>query len=347
MFCVDCGEEKPIFREGSCVDCYLKRHQFTTGPPFIDIPACAHCGSLKYKSLWTTDTLETIVKRNVKQLFSISNELENTTIKVVCTEEQERFSCNITISGNVDGIPISESNHVFVRLKPHSCDMCSKQFGGYHEAILQIRPHEKKIPKDELFEIRQFVEALIFSMQRQGHRNLFIADVGDEHGGIDFYISDKQASATIIRKVQERFGGVLTTSSKNIGMKDGNQLYRVTYLLRLFPYRQGDLLEINKHYYYILSLSHHSVHLFNLTTGEKRSIPPKELELAKIIEGKDQIRDMIFISQTEKEIQVMDPKSYRVFMVKKLLPFTYETENIRVVYIDENAVFLFPCEKQK
>jgi nonsense-mediated mRNA decay protein 3 len=347
MFCVDCGEEKTIFRNGSCLECYLKNHQFTQGPDFIDITMCVHCGSLKFKSLWTNEPLETIVKRNVKQLFSISNELRQVTIEATCTQEQERYSCTISISGTVDDVPITETHHVYVRMKQHSCDTCSKQFGGYHEAILQIRPHEKKIPKDELLEIRTFVESLIFSMQEQGHRNLFIADVGEEHGGIDFYLSDKQAAATIIKKIQESYGGVMTTSSKNMGMKDGKQLYRVTHLVRLPSYHQGDFLEINEQHYYVLSLSHHTVHVVNLATWEKKGMPSKDLGTVKIVGSKELLKEMIFISQTSQDIQLMDPKNYKMFTLKKPKPFSFENEKIQVVSLDEDMYYLFPVEKQK
>ena len=347
MFCVDCGKDKPIFREGSCLECYLKRHQFSQGPPFLDIPVCAHCGSFKYKSLWTADSLEHVVARYVRQLFTISAELKQIDIHVTCTEERERFSCAITISGTVDDASISETHHLYVRLKQHSCDVCSKQFGGYHEAILQIRPYEKKIPADELLEIHQFVETLVTTMQQQGHRNLFIADVGDEHGGIDFYLSDKQAGATIIKKVQERYGGVITTSSKNVGMKDSKQLYRVTYLIRLPSYRLGEFLEIDDEYFYISSLSHHTVHLINLATWEKRHVSSKDLEHVKVLGGKERIKEMILVSQTREDVQVMEPNNYKIMVIKKPQSHSFDMEKIRVVFFDEDTVFLFPFEKQK
>ncbi len=347
MFCVDCGEEKAIFRDGSCLECYLKGHQFTKGPAFIDISICAHCGSFKYKSLWSHDKFEEVVIRHVKQMFSIGNELKGVRIDVTCTKEQERFSCNVTIVGSVDEVPISESHHLYVRLKQQSCDVCSKQFGGYHEAILQIRPFKRKISAEELMKIRQYVETTIASMQEQGHRNLFIADVSEEHGGIDFYLSDKQVGATIIKKVQEKYGGVITTSSKNIGMKDSKQLYRVTFLIRLPPYQKGEFVEFNGEYFYIFLISQSSVHLINLATWEKRSVNPKDFENVKVLGGKQIVQDMLFISQNDSEVQVMEPKNYKVMILKKPQAHCFDTDVVKVVFIDENIFFLSPLEKQK
>ncbi len=346
MFCVDCGEEKIIFREGSCLECYIKRHQFTKGPSFIDIPVCVHCGSLKYKSLWSHDAVEQVLIKYIKQLFTISYELKQIRIEVICTEESERFSCNVGISGLVDDVPILESHHLYVRLKQQSCDICSKQFGGYHEAIIQIRPYNRKILDDTLLKIRRYVEITIASMQEQGHRNLFIADVSEEHGGFDFYLSDKQVGATIAKKVQEKYGGIITTSFKNIGMKDSKQLYRVTYLIRLPPYHQSEFVEFNGEYFFISLISQNSVHLINLTTWEKRSINPKDFENAKILGGKELISDMIVISQNNYEVQVMEPKNYKVMILKKPQVQSFETDIIKVVAIDENTVFLFPMEKR-
>jgi nonsense-mediated mRNA decay protein 3 len=343
MFCVDCGEEKQIFRDGSCLECYLKNHQFSKGPKVIDIPVCVHCGSLKYKSLWSKDALEHVIERYVKQIFTIHAELEQISIHVSCEEEVERYCCSIVISGTIDHTPITESHSLFIRLKQQSCDVCSKQFGGYHEAILQIRPN-KKSTAHEIVQIRQFIEGFIVTLQEQGHRTLFIADVEETHGGIDFYLSDKQAGSTIAKKVQEKYGGVITTSSKNTGMKDGKQLYRVTYLLRLPPYRQNDFVKYNGEYFYILSISQHNVSLINLATWEKRSLAHKDLENVHIIGGKELIKDMVFINQYDNEIQVMEPNTYNLMILRKPRFYSYHSDKIHIVAVDPNTVFLFPPE---
>ena len=86
------------------------------------------------------------------------------------------------------------------------------------------------------------VEGLVESMQDKGNRALFITDSKEEHGGLDFYLSDKGSALTITKKVQGKYGGSIKQSSKNIGMKDSRQVYRMTYLLRLPSFRKGDFI---------------------------------------------------------------------------------------------------------
>ena len=42
--------------------------------------------------------------------------------------------------------------------------------------------------------------------------------------------------------VQEQFGGEIKHSSKNVGMREGKQIYRMTYLLRLPAFKKGDFI---------------------------------------------------------------------------------------------------------
>ena len=77
MFCVECGKEIDIFREGVCIDCYLKTHKFTDGPSIIDITCCPHCGNYKYKNMWVTEEFDIFIKRIIKNTFDIKRELEN------------------------------------------------------------------------------------------------------------------------------------------------------------------------------------------------------------------------------------------------------------------------------
>lgn len=334
MFCVDCGEEKTIFREGSCLECYLRTHQFSEGPDFIDITRCAHCGSLKYKSLWTNEALEIVVNRNVKQLFSISNELKQVAIKVTCTPEQERYSCAISISGTVDEVSITETHHVYVRMKQHSCDVCSKQFGGYHEAIIQIRPGQRKLQNEKKDEIQFFVEDLIIGMQEKGNRNLFLADMGHEHGGLDFFISDKHAAFSIVKKVQEKFGGEIHVSTKNIGMKDGKQLYRDTYLLRFLPFQKDDIFKLDDVFYFVIKAKGNQLQIFRLQDWYESLISSSDAEKGLFIAEADEVSfKPILVNETKSELQLMHPTSYKIFTVKKpsdTILFSEETEILQI-----------------
>lgn len=341
MFCVECGKEGKIFRNGLCVDCYLKTHNFSKGPQIIDLSICPHCGSYKYKSTWISDSFDNVFKRWIKHLFDISRELKKPEITTECEEEKERTLCKVIITGFLDDVKITEEHNTIVRMKKDVCDVCSKRFGGYHEAIVQVRADKRNLTEEELIDIRLQVENLVRTMQEKGHRGLFITDMGKEHGGIDFYLSDKGAAITITKKIQENYGGEIKKSSKNIGMKDSKQVYRMTYLLRLPSFRKGDFISYKDSFFYISSISRNKIHVLELYGWTEIFFDVKEIEDANILGRDELIKEMILVSQTKEEIQVMDPKTYKTFELRKPKNISFDSKKIKVAKIEEE-IFLIP-----
>jgi nonsense-mediated mRNA decay protein 3 len=341
MFCVECGKKGEIFRDAVCVDCYLKTHSFTYGPKIIDLSICSHCRSYKYKNSWTSDSFDEILKKWIKHLFNIDRELKKIKIFTDCKEEKECIMCKVTITGYLDDIKISEDHNAIVRKKKDVCDVCSKRFGGYHEAIIQLRADNRNLNEKETIEIKNFIETIVKTMQEKGHRSLFITDIGKENRGLDFFLSDKGSALAITKKIQGSYGGEIKKSSKNIGMKDGKQVYRMTYLIRLPIFRKGDFISYEKSFLYISSISGGKIHVLNLYNWIEKVVNIKELNNAIIHGGEDLIKEMIFVSQTRNEIQFMDPITYKTFSAIKPKETTFDSTKIRTVKLNDE-IFILP-----
>lgn len=341
MFCVECGNEGPIFREGACLNCYLKSHTFTKGPKIIDLPICTHCNAYKYKNTWTSDLFGDVIRRIIKSNFQISRELEKLDINTACKNIKEGMSCKVFISGFLDDVEINEEHELSVHLKKTVCDICSKRFGGYHEAIIQIRSENRDLTKNEIKDIRTTVASLVEDLQAKGNRALFITDIGEEHGGLDFYISERSTGLVIAKTIKERYGGEIKQSSKNIGMKEGKQLYRMTYLIRFPSFMKGDFLEFDNSFFYIISVHGNKVKMINLANWKESIDDVKSIKKAKIIGGKELIKDMILVSQTKEEIQVMDPKSYAITIIKKPKDISFNSDKILIIKLNERY-FIHP-----
>ena len=343
MFCVECGKETEIFRNGVCINCYLKNKSFSKGPDIFDITICSNCSSYKYKNLWLRESFDKILTRHIKDKFKISDELKKVKIKTQCDEKDKTVLCKIIILGYLDDHEISEEHFLPIRIKNVTCDICSKQFGGYFEATLQIRANKRKLIRKEIDTIRLDVENIVKSYRNKGNRGLFITDIGEEHGGIDFYLSEKGSAYTIAKKIQDKFGGEIKESSKNFGMKDGRQVYRMTYLLRLSQYRKGDFITYDNSYFYISSLSGNKVHTFELYDWTERIFDSKDLQQIKIVGGEELIKEMILVSQSNDEVQLMDPKTYKTFEVKKSKKITFNNKTLSIVKLDD-TIFLIPIK---
>ena len=341
MFCVECGKECEIFRNGVCVNCYLKTHKFTSSPEIIDIPVCSHCQAYKYKNTWTQDLFSDVLQRFIKSSFKISKELDGVTIDTDCKESKDGLDCKVIISGVIENQKIIEEHNVFIRLKRTSCDICSKRFGGYFEATIQVRPEGKNLNKDELDEITSLVSNYVEELQAKGNRSLFITDIGEEHGGLDFFISDRNAAQMIVKKIHDHYGGEIKTSSKNIGMQDSKQVYRVTYLIRIPSYKKGDFVKIDDSYFYLVSISAKKIKLVDLSNWDDASFDLKNIKNIKIYGNKGLINEMIVVSQTQNDIQLMNEKTYKTTEIKKPRPIDFKEKIVKTVRLDER-LFLVP-----
>jgi len=341
MFCVECGREGKIFRDGSCLSCYLKTHTFTEGPEIIDLTICPHCGSYRFKNTWYTDHIGDILKKLIKSNFKISNDLERVDINTECSDTKDGKKCKVFISGFIDSEEILEEHEIFVRFERVVCDVCSKRFGGYHEAIVQIRAENRKLKNDELKQIELTIKGLVEDLQAKGNRALFITDIAEEHGGLDYYISEKGAGLVIAKKIQEQFGGEIKQSSKNIGMKDGKQVYRMTYLIRLPSYEKGIFIKQNSSFYQIISFHGNKAKIIDLSKWIETTIDAKSIQKASTIGGEDLIKEMILVSQKEDEVQVMDQKNYEIKVIRKPKQVLFDSKTIKVVKL-EDRLFLIP-----
>jgi nonsense-mediated mRNA decay protein 3 len=341
MFCVECGSEEPIFRDGVCRKCYLKTHTFTKGPKEVDLPICAHCSSYKYKNTWTSDLFGDVIRRVIKNTFEINRELRNVDITTECKEIKENMSCKVFISGYLDKVEINEEHDLLVHLNKIVCDVCSKRFGGYHEAIVQIRAENRELKKEELEQIGNHVETLVEDLRAKGNRALFITDIAEEHGGLDYYLSEKGAGLVIAKSIKDQYGGAIKQSSKNIGMKDSKQVYRITYLIRLPSFVKGDFLKIGNSFFLVVSVHGNKVKMINLESWEESITDVKSIHKPKKEGGQELIKDMILVSQTEEEIQVMYPKTYEIKIIRVPKPVSFDSKTIKVVML-EDKLFIIP-----
>jgi len=340
MLCVECGEEEQ-FKDGVCKTCYSKNTHFTKGPEIIDIITCTTCSAYKYKNTWFTESFEEILKRHIKDIFSISRELTKTLILTECGEKKKKIDCKVTFSGYIEDQQITEQHQLIVRLKNTICDVCSKQFGGYFEAILQIRAEKRTPTTEEIQQITELVETLVEQFREKGNRGLFVTEITEEQGGLDFYLSEKGSAYTIAKKIQEKNGGEIKQSSTNAGMKDSKQLFRMTYLVRLPSYKMGDFIFYHKSYYHIVSISKNKVHMINLKNWSDQVIDGKELQKISTLGNKEKIKEMILVSQSTDEVQVMNQKTYKISDIKKPKTVTFTTKTIPVVVLEEQF-FLLP-----
>lgn len=341
MFCVECGKDEPIFRNGVCLSCYLKATQFSKGPVILDIIMCPRCSSYKYKNTWVREPFDDILKRYVKEAFTINPELKHVEIQTQCKEQERILACMVFISGSLEGQTITEQHPLTVRIRHNTCEICSREAGGYYEAILQIRAEQRKFTNAELKTLQSAVETMVGQFQESGKRGLFITDIAEKREGLDFFLSEKGPALSIAKKIQEQFGGDFKQSASSAGMKDSRQVYRMTYLVRIPAYRKGDFFSFDNSFFSIVSLHENKVRALELSTGSAKVIDGKDVQPSRIYGGKELIREMIVVSQSKSEIQLMDPKTYTIVEIQKPKTASVDTAMVKTVKLD-GYLFLVP-----
>ena len=103
---------------------------------------------------------------------------------------------------------------------------------NYYQGVLQLR--------DVNDEIIAFVHNQII---KRG--DVAITRTAKLPNGVDFYITSQKFIRILGKKLKERFGGQLKTSSKlHTKNRQGRELYRVNVLFRLAKYKRGDIVTI-------------------------------------------------------------------------------------------------------
>ena len=135
----------------------------------------------------------------------------------------------------------------------------------YFEGILQLRNTRNEV-----------IEFTIKEIEKNESTN--IAKIKKVTNGIDIYISPQKSLRSLGNKLQKRFGGQITVSTKlhTISRVTGKELYRVNMLFRIPNFKKGDIIEYKGDKIKIIAM-HKKVFAKDIKTGKKLNISFKDL----------------------------------------------------------------------
>lgn len=282
MFCVECGAEGPTY-DGVCAPCFAKKHRLVEPPAHVDVPRCAHCGAFRIGNAWVQAELDIAIPQVLKEKIPVRRPYARAHFTHEAREEDpNNYSLTVKATGTYEGLEQLQDFHVRLRLKPSLCDTCGKQRSRYYEGIVQVRADGRVLTMKEMRAVRTFIVART-ARSRDRSRD-FLSRVEETHGGLDFYVSTNALSKSLARDLAETFGGVVTTSSKLFGQRDGKELYRVTSLVRLTAFQVGDVVRRKGSLSEVLKIATFVI-LRDLTSGEERRFRPKDLRSATRVDS--------------------------------------------------------------
>ena len=333
MFCVECGREGKLYKN-LCEDCFRKKTVLAKMPVDVDAVVCSYCGSLFLKKKWFDS--KDIIRDSVSYAIRYHDDAEDCNIDVNPLYRDERNAAiTVNVRGVIFGLSFMEEHKVEVKIKKAVCSKCSKKFGKYYEAIVQIRAADRKLDENEIKTSFGIAQQIADSM---GGENVFISNYEKIHGGIDLYIGNIGAGRIIAKAVADKYHAKYSESPKLVGRKNGKDIYRVTFAVRLPKYKTGDFVRVNGMVFLIKTVSKSKVTGIDLEHHVERFFKSDELENAKILPRL--MKDAVLVSESEKELQILDPENYKTVTLIKPKYFKAK-ETVRILRYKDD-IFLVP-----
>lgn len=333
-FCVKCGMdvENPV--DGLCIDCYLDGREFTSLPEYVDLEACAVCRELYVGGKWVPDQRRKTVEDAAVDNMYILEDCRITSIATQSeSQDDKNFKVHVKTELNVKGTPVTSESETVVRVKNTVCKRCSRVKGSYYESILQVRSEERSLDEDVLANIKRRITKYV-DYQSRNSRQIFISKIVDIHGGVDFYLSTLTLGRTMAKMISDQYCGDTKESFKLVGRKpDGQNMYRVTYLVRLPKFKEGDVVTYKGLYYRLERVLPAGGRLVSLKTFRDKYLPRSDMPQLRVFRTEDELMDATVISGSSPEVQVLNPLNYETLDMR--VPEGVEAgDNIKVIDVD-------------
>jgi nonsense-mediated mRNA decay protein 3 len=323
--CPKCGRECDKFFDSVCKDCFFETFKLFELPLVLHVRVCSSCGAYFHKSKWEDiGNLEEAVLKAVENAIFIHSEAEDVEIYL---KPREVTPFIYVVRAEVDAVvrdePIHAEAETEVRILRTACDICSRESGGYFEAIIQIRAAGRFPTEEERKRCSAIAREAMEGMRKKGDRLAFISSVLEQKEGVDLYMGSMNASRQVCRLIISELGGNFSESPTLVGMKDGKNLYRITFAVRLPEFRPGDVIRFRGRIIQIRS-SGKKVNGISLEDGLRFISNPEELKGAEKIANLEDAVLTVLVSIEENAILVLDPETYETVAIKKPMSFNAE-----------------------
>jgi len=135
---------------------------------------------------------------------------------------------------------------------------------GYFEGILQLRDVDTDVVEYSIKEIERREDG-------------FIAKIKDLDNGVDIYMTPQKFLRSLGNNLQSTFGGQITFSTKlhTKNKLTSKEVYRVSMLFRMPPFRKGDIIDYKGEKIKINAM-HKKINAQVVKTGKKMILNFKE-----------------------------------------------------------------------
>jgi nonsense-mediated mRNA decay protein 3 len=309
-FCPKCG--KPTESDGLCSQCKIGSTPWFTCDNRVQSTNCPSCGAIKVVNTWTDSAAErsALGPEVAKSAVHFHKDIKKPSIDVSIRDlTLNRSRATLVLGGILYNKHVEGTCTVEILWHKEQCDRCNRISGSYYEGVVQVRAEGRTPSTFEIQTAASVAQQIEDNLQAGGERLSFISDINEIHDGIDIIIGSQHIGLLISQGIIAQLGGRYTTHPKLIGEKNGRQLFRVTYSVRLPRFQKNDVIRIRNRYYEVLHVESHHLQTIDLKDGTTKSV--REDDVEKIIGNSRNAEQGLVVYADGKNMGVLDPISSR------------------------------------
>jgi nonsense-mediated mRNA decay protein 3 len=255
-FCPRCGEViermDPDRRDGRddglCDSCYIDEYDLVDAPDRIQVRVCSQCGAVHRGNRWVdvgAEDYTDIAIEEVTEALGVHVDASSISWQVSPEQvDQTTIRMHCQFSGVLRETPLTEAVVVPVKLSRETCERCGRIAGGSYASIVQVRGRGRDPDASECQRAEEIAHDLVAELEANGDREAFVTEAAEVEGGLDIRLSTTRLGEQVARRIVRDLGGSFTDHETLVTEdEEGNELYRVTYAIRLPPYRPGEVID--------------------------------------------------------------------------------------------------------
>jgi len=235
-FCVVCGRTGRSLTDGVCAECAADRTALVSAPAQVEVVLCPQCGARFVRGRWGTPGGRSVVSADdLEPHLEVHPEVGVRSVRwterTATTSMRElEGEARVRFRGLERTVPLA----VRVRLVARTCTDCGRRSGRYYTALLQLRGEAApRTPRPK--ELRAGLDAAWAELASEARRDWLGAVAWREElpEGWDVYFTDTLAARSVARLAKQRYGTPIVESASLFGRKNGQDVYRVTFCVRI------------------------------------------------------------------------------------------------------------------
>ncbi|MEA2045895.1 MAG: 60S ribosomal export protein NMD3 [Euryarchaeota archaeon] len=341
--CPGCGSPTV---EGLCKRCRLESTTLLSCPPRVEVISCPVCGAQRLQGRWqpVDRPVEVLVSEAAERSVEIYRDLANPQVTLTVSKRgATRYIAEVELIGEFEGMPAEDRCTIAVDLRYETCDRCSKMAGRYYEAVVQLRARGRSLSPQEIEECEKIVISQADKSLEKGDRLAFVREMKPVQGGVDIVVGSTQMGRLTARSILDRFGGRMRESYKQVGAKNGKELYRTNILVRLPRLRDGDVVVARGTVLEVRGYGGKRTLCLSLMDGGRVFLSEEEADAARLLGNRSDSQKTVVVAMDEAVLEILDPVSYKTISVTR--PGHLEVgpgDEVEVIGSGDDLVLLAP-----